>query len=327
MAVGDTIFLSVNSLMRVVFLNHEGLHVDWYCYSMKENSPMKWISRLTDCVDYIDAHLTDEIDVDVLCDMACLSRMYFFRMFEAVTGTGYREYVRNRKMTLAVKDLQASDAKVIDVAFKYGYSSSEAFSRAFKSVHGVSPSLVKDDGVQLKSYGKLTFNISINGDEEINYRIEKKDAFTVLGLVCHTSEDDGRNYVDIPAFWTEVYENGDYQKLCELAGAPDHSFGICMDYKFKTNEFDYWVAVADERDDDFGYAKRIVEAATWAVFEVVGPMPNAMQAVWKKIFRDWLPATGYEIAYGPQIEYYSHGDSSKADYYSEIWIPLVMNES
>ncbi len=297
---------------------------------MKENTHMKWISRLTECVEYIDAHLTDEIDVDVLCNMACLSRMYFFRMFEAVTGTGYREYVRNRKMTLAAKDLQTSDAKVIDVAFKYGYSSSEAFSRAFKSVHGVSPSLVKEDGISLKSYGKLTFNISINGDEQINYRIEKKEAFCVIGLVCHTSEDDGRNYVEIPAFWQEQHSSGNYQKLCSSVGDPDYCFGICMDYEFGTNEFDYWVAVPYDKDEqvfESGYAKRVIEAATWAVFEVVGPMPDAMQAVWKKIFREWLPATGYEIAYGPQVEYYSQDDGNKEDYYSEIWIPLVVSES
>ena len=295
---------------------------------MKDNSPMKWIDRLTDCVDYIDAHLTDEIDVDVLCEMACLSRMYFFRMFEAVTGTGYREYVRNRKMTMAAKDLQINDAKVIDVAFQYGYSSSEAFSRAFKSVHGVSPSMVKDEGVKLKSYGKLNFNISISGDEEMKYRIEKKDAFPVIGLVCHTSEEDGRNYVEIPAFWERQHSNGNYQQLCKFAGEPDHCFGICMDYESGSHEFDYWVAVPYDEDSDFhnDYAKTVVAPATWAVFEVVGPMPDAMQAVWKKIFREWLPATGYEIANGPQVEYYSQDDSSKADYYSEIWIPLVVNE-
>jgi AraC family transcriptional regulator len=163
------------------------------------------------------------------------------------------------------KDLQTSDAKVIDVAFQFGYSSFEVFSRTFKSVDGGSPSLVKEVGIQLKSYGKLAFNLSINGNEEINYRIEKKDAFSVIGLVCHTSEDDRRNYAEIPAFWTEVNQDGGDQNLCEFAGTPDHCFGMCMDYDVETNEFDYWVAVVDERgeqDDDNDYAKRVVEAAT-----------------------------------------------------------------
>lgn len=96
---------------------------------------MKWIERLTDCVDYIEDNLEGEIDQDLLCRKACLSRFYFLRLFEAVTGMGVSEYIRRRKMTLAARELM-SGAKVIDTAFRYGYSSPEAFTRAFKGVHG-----------------------------------------------------------------------------------------------------------------------------------------------------------------------------------------------
>ena len=284
---------------------------------------MKWINRLTDCVDYIEENLTGEIDVDVLCEKACLSRLYFFRMFEAVTGFSLRDYERNRKMTLAAKELQLSNAKVIDVAFKYGYSSSEAFSRAFKNVHGISPSQAKQKGSKLKSHGKLNFNISITGDEEIKYAIVKKKSFEVLGTSIVTTDVDGENNREIPQFWLDVREDGRWGQLCELGGFSEFAYGICFDDDRSTKHFKYMAGVPYNNKSSDAFELLTIPAATWAVFDCVGPMPDAMQVVWEKIFRDWLPATGFEIASIPQIEYYYPGDPWSDDYRSEIWIPVL----
>ncbi|GAB3792347.1 hypothetical protein GCM10028868_07620 [Virgibacillus kimchii] len=66
-----------------------------------------------------------------------------------------------------------------------------------------------------------------------------------------------------------------------------------------------------------------IPAAAWAVFPVHGAMPDAMPKVWKRIFSEWFPATGYEHAGGPEMEIYpTDADPSTEDYYSEIWIPI-----
>lgn len=69
----------------------------------------------------------------------------------------------------------------------------------------------------------------------------------------------------------------------------------------------------------------IIPSSSWAVFEILGPMRpllNAMQDIWKRIYSEWLPNSGYEHAMLLEIEYYSVGDMMAVDYKSEIWIPI-----
>ncbi len=61
------------------------------------------------------------------------------------------------------------------MAIKYGYISSDTFSRAFQKMHGVTPSNARNRGVQLKAFPKISFQISIKGDTEMDYRIENLD--------------------------------------------------------------------------------------------------------------------------------------------------------
>jgi len=281
---------------------------------------VKWIERLTDCVDYLENHLDGEIDWNVLCDRACLSRLYFSRLFEAATGMGVSEYQRRRRMTLAVRDLLGG-RKVIDVALDYGYSSPEAFCRAFKSVHGIAPSQAGEPGAALKSYHRLSFSISIKGDREMNYRMERKDALKFFGTSIGTSSEDGQNYVEIPRFWQESWKNGVMERLNGVSpGSP--CYGICFECEGDGPEFRYAIAVDDRGGDGKGFESLEVPPSEWAVFESVGPMPGAIQDVWKRIFSEWLPATGYELRNAPQIEYYPPGDSQAADYRCEVWIPV-----
>ena len=122
---------------------------------------MEWIDRMNNAVDYIELNLTDEISYEKLAQIACCSTYHFQRMFSFITGVPLSEYIRRRRLTLAAFELQTSNIKVIDVAIKYGYESPEAFSRAFKNLHGVMPISARDIGVSLKAFPKMTFLISI----------------------------------------------------------------------------------------------------------------------------------------------------------------------
>ncbi|MDC7219068.1 MAG: AraC family transcriptional regulator [Spirochaetales bacterium] len=283
---------------------------------------MKWIERLTDCVDYIEENLCGEIDMDVLCDKACLSRLYFTRLFDAVTGVSLSEYIRRRRMTLAVKDLISGEKKVIDVAYDYGYSSPEAFSRAFKSVHAISPSQVKGKANQLKSYHKIGFSISIKGDIEMNYRIEEKDAFRVLGTSLTTTTEDNRNFEEIPRFWQEIVAAGVTKELGNYSSDFGKMFGICFDEQ-PDKTFTYSVSVPFKGQDKGRFEEREIPAGKWAIFECKGPMPRALQDTWHRIFAEWLPATGHELAKLPQVEYYIPKDEKMREYWAEVWLPIL----
>ncbi len=114
---------------------------------------------------------------------------------------------------MAAFELQTSNIKVIDVAVKYGYESPEAFSRAFKNLHGVMPISARDIGVSLKAFPKMTFSISIKGVSEMNYRIEEKEPFEVFGLELKTTVVNGQCYKDIPEFWMACGRDGRGQAL------------------------------------------------------------------------------------------------------------------
>ena len=176
---------------------------------------MDWIERLNDAVKYIEENLSSDIDYSLAAQRACCSLYHFQRMFSYISGIPLSEYVRRRKMSLAAADIIGGE-KIIDVAVKYGYSSPTAFNRAFKSVHGVAPSDARSCGTVLKSYPPLVFKITVKGVYEMNYRIEKKDAFRVVGVSSPMETDMEKNFSVIPLFWEKCLSNGTIEKLCGI---------------------------------------------------------------------------------------------------------------
>ena len=155
---------------------------------------MEWIDRLNDAIGYIEEHLRGEIDAAQLGKIACCSSYHFQRMFTYMAGIPLSEYIRRRRMSLAAVDLQGKNVKIIDVAGKYGYNSPTAFNRAFQSVHGVAPSAVKNEGVSVKSFPPIQFKITVKGVEEMNYRIETKEAFRIVGVSVPLDKDIEKNF-------------------------------------------------------------------------------------------------------------------------------------
>jgi len=286
---------------------------------------MKWLKRMQDCIDYIEMNLKGTIDIDKLSQMTFLSRRYFMRMFEALTDMSVSEYIRNRKMTLATRELMEAKRKIIDIAFDYGYSSPEAFSRAFKSVHGISPSKVSSQNLKLKSYSHISFQISIKGEIEMNYKIEKKKAFKVLGKSIITTTEINNNFIELPNFWHKLYKDGTIDKMVKLSQSDGSKYGICMPpMGDNRKEFEYVIAVSYNGENKEDLKVFDIPEITWAVFECHGSMPQAIQKVWSRIFSEWLHATNYEINTKlPDVEYYSPGNNNEPDYYSEIWVPII----
>jgi len=172
---------------------------------------MEWLDSMNEAMAYIEAHLSDRnngIDYVEIAKAACCSSFHFQRVFPFITGITLSDYISRRRLTLAAFDLQTSDIKVIDVALKYGYESPEAFSRAFKLLNGVMPISARDNGTILKTFPRLSFQIMIKGDTEMNYRIEEKEAFEIFGLELKTNTVNGQCFKDIPAFWEACEKDG-----------------------------------------------------------------------------------------------------------------------
>lgn len=121
---------------------------------------MDWLTKMNDALHYIEENLEGNIDYQMAARIACCSLTRFQRMFVFVTDITVGDYVRCRKMALAARELRETNIKIVDLAVKYGYDSPDAFSRAFRAFHGVSPSDTRKTG-KAKEYPPITFQINI----------------------------------------------------------------------------------------------------------------------------------------------------------------------
>lgn len=283
---------------------------------------MEWLECLNKAIDYIEENLDSEIDLNEVSKIACCSTFHFQRMFSYIADQPISEYVRKRRMSKAVFDLLNTDQKIIDIALKYGYDSPTAFNRAFQSIHGVAPSVAREKGITLKAYPPISFKITIKGEAEMNYRIEKKDAFRIIGVKEHFDVNLEEGFLKVPLFWQKVAGEGIVPKMCAFMDKEPYGVLGVSTY-INGKDFDYYIAVATDKEIPKDYAEFTVPACTWAIFECIGAMPNAIQSLQKRIVTEWLPSSGYEYANAPDIEVYFEGDQTKDDYRCEVWLPIV----
>jgi len=294
---------------------------------------MEWLARMNRTLDYIEDNLCGEIDYRKLEKAACCSAHTFFKMFSYVADVSLAEYIRRRRLTLAALELQSGGVKVIDVALKYGYESPVSFARAFQAMHGITPSQAKKSGPMLKAYPRISFQISITGVEQMDYRIEKKEAFQVFGIEGVFRTDESGPRPKTPAdLWKDCHANGAIKKLDADAGKPpafvpqnlDRVHAICSYREVAAGEFPYMIcAFAGEGSNTQGYAAIDVPAHTWAVFPsgkfAWDEMDNVMESLYKRFFTEWLPTSQYEQVGGLDMELYG-GDEGHG--YVEIWFAV-----
>lgn len=286
---------------------------------------MDYVTGIQRAIDYVEDNICDELDYDVIAQRAACSSFYFQRIFGILCGVPLGEYIRNRRLTLAGSELINTDAKIIDIALKYGYESPESFSRAFSKFHGITPSDARKDSSKLKSFSRLSVQIIMKGGSVMNYKIVEKPPFKVLEKVETQSVKDEENKNSIPEFWTKCHKDGTVKLLTEIATDNEFIFGICYGNEQKDSDtFDYAIGAVCEENctapDGFRISK--IPTRTWAVFECIGAMPGAMQDTWHKICAEFFPTSGYTPTQEMDIEAYSMGDMSSADYKSEIWVPI-----
>ncbi|MBQ7059357.1 MAG: AraC family transcriptional regulator [Firmicutes bacterium] len=145
---------------------------------------MDWITGMQRAIDYIEDHLTEEINYEEVAGTAFSSSYHFQRLFSLLSGYTLGEYIRMRRLTLAGHDLVYGH-KVLETALKYGYDSPESFSKAFKNFHGITPSMARTKEAKLNSFSKLSISIQLIGGNQMNYQIIKKPAMTLVGFKRH----------------------------------------------------------------------------------------------------------------------------------------------
>lgn len=294
---------------------------------MKGGSYMDALKCMNDALDYIEKNIENEINYKEIAKIACCSEYHFKRMFSFIAGIGISEYVRRRRLTLAAFDLRNSDIRIIDIAVKYGYNSADSFARAFNIIHGIMPSEARNSKYMLKAYPKMTFQISISGGCEMNYRIVEKEAFKIVGLKKRVPIIfEGVNH-EIAEMWQSLTP----EKIMELKslsniepmGMLSASVNFSETRMDEQGELDHYIGVATTNKFVDQFEVLEVNPGTWAVFEAVGEFPKTLQNVWGRIYSEWFPSSNYEVAPGPEILWNESKDTTSPMFKSEIWIPIV----
>jgi AraC family transcriptional regulator len=292
---------------------------------------MSWLDKMNNVIEYIEKNLDNEINMNKIAEISCYSVTTFQRMFSIICDMSLSEYIRHRRLTLAAFELQNSNIKIVDLSAKYKYESPEAFTRAFNSLHGVSPTVARQIGTSLKAYPRISFQLTLKGDAPMNYRIEQKDDFAVYGIERIISTRDGSNWKDVPDFWMENVSNGMLDKLMQSTNLPVPDEGInlinAIDcYRtINSDAIPYMLfAFKTEKSDVEGFTVVDVPSSTWAIFKselhTVEETSNALTGLIKRIYTDWLPTANYSKVENYELELTY---KCKDKYYSEIWIRVI----
>ncbi|HFO1030942.1 MULTISPECIES: AraC family transcriptional regulator [unclassified Bacillus cereus group] len=288
---------------------------------------MDSLKNMNAAMHYIENNLTNEINFKEVAKLAYCSEYHFKRMFSFLAGISLSEYIRCRRLTLAAFELKNSDAKVIDVAIKYGYNSPDSFARAFQNLHGITPSEARNSSHSLKACSPMTFQLSIQGGNEMNYRIEEKEPFRIIGITKRVPIVFNGVNEEIASMWKslnpDVIQTLKSLSNMEPTGIISASTNFSEGRMEEKGELDHYIGVATMKDCPEQFAQLEVAASTWAIFEAVGPFPDALQNVWGRIYSEWFPSSNYELAEGPEILWNEQKDISSPNFKSEIWIPVL----
>lgn len=287
------------------------------------------MDRINRAIDYVEAHMTEEIDLQQAAARACCSVYHFQRMFSYITDISLSEYIRRRRLTLAAFELRESGGKVIDIAAKYGYHSPEAFSRAFKSMHGIMPTKARDPGVPLKAYPKLSFHMFVDGDREIRYQIMQKPAFEVCGIKADIVADSERMQSQITKFWEDNINSGVVGQFHRDIGLDYHTPLNAALFHYTPSKFSYMICYdAPSGGVPAGYFVLPVPSLTWVVFSTAkhpGHLTTrVVRRMRERIFLEWFPTSGYTQAEGPEFERFRREDGV---FVVEVWIPIARSDA
>lgn len=277
---------------------------------------MNWVKRLNQAIEFIEENLDGQLDYEDVAGIAGCPSYYFQQMFLYMTDMTLREYIRRRRLSLAAVELQKGNRKVTDIAMKYGYESPTAFTRAFKNFHGTTPSALKTEPVSFQAYPPLSFSMAVHGGAPLQFRVEEKGAFRLVGLSCPLSKELTENFERIPAVWDAALEDGTLAWLSSMAdGEPKGLLGVSVHH---TEDWKYMIAVRSEQKAG-EFEEYQIPACRWAVFEGRGTN-RTLQELEKRVITQWLPTSGYTYANIPDIEVYIQADPEDAVY--EYWLPV-----
>lgn len=284
------------------------------------------ISTLTALVDLVEQRMSEEIDVASFAGEQGTTEYHLRRMFSSLASMPLSEYVRRRRMTLAAADV-VENGELLGIAVRYGYGSTEAFSRAFRAIHGASPGDVRRDGGPLRTQPQIRFRLTIQGSTSMETRIAVRPAFTLIGystpvrLIHQGVNPQIQEFIAALPISEHArlknMSNGEPPGLLQVSADvdPDYTEGTELIYMHGVSVDADTVVPKDLDAID-------VTAGQWAIFRTEGPFPDALQSTWAATATDWFPSNPWRLRPGPSIvAVLDHADDFTTAT-SELWLPV-----
>src|SRR6188472_3672009 len=287
------------------------------------------IAALNSAVEAVETHLAAEpstpLDLSALARLLGTTEHHLRRMFSSLATMPLSEYVRRRRMSMAAADLVAGDDDLLTVAVRYGYGSTEAFSRAFRAVHGTGPGDVRRDGGPLRTQPQIRFHLTVQGGIPMDTRIT--DLPTVR-LVGHAKRvplvHEGVNPFiaeHVAAISVEEIVRLKTLNDTEPTGVLSVSADLDPD-RTEGSELTYLQGVATTASPPEGLDVIEVGAGTWAVFHIEGPHPTALQDAWAATATTWFPSQPWRLRPGPEIVAMLALDADAGTATCDLWLPV-----
>ncbi|MFF8615269.1 GyrI-like domain-containing protein [Streptomyces sp. NPDC015350] len=282
------------------------------------------LEKLNQAMEHIEDRLDRRIEVTELARIAMTSEYHFRRMFSALAGMPLSEYVRRRRLTLAGAEVLTGERTLLEIAVRYGYSSGEAFARAFRAMHGVGPGEARRAGAALRSQPRMSFRLVVEGSSSMQYRIVEKGEFRVVGKRARVPlVHEGMNPA-IAEFIRGIGKETTGRIAALSDQQPEGIVGVSDkldESRAEGTELDYYHGVVTGADVPDDLDALVVPAGSWAVFENSGPFPQALQYLWRDVFTQWFPSNPYRSRPGPEIlRTRLSPDGARAE--AELWIPV-----
>ncbi len=299
---------------------------------------MDWMTGIQRAIDYIEEHITEDIDREAVAGESFSSYYHFQRVFSILCGYTLGEYIRLRRLSLAGAELANGSIKVIDAALKYGYDSPESFSKAFRSFHGLTPSEARRNGSKLRSFSRLSIKITLEGGSIMNYRIEEKPELILTGFKAHFTgapygkdreEQEGRLFTTTRGIqWFLHGASHDSDPHCVIDNITDegYDFYYCHPLAQWTRENLYNRDVTGvDFIESMGLETVVVPKMTYIIFETKDtddPITDYMGLLNQRVqvLTEWLPEMGFRLAPAPELAVYHWVPKSERNV--QVWLPV-----
>lgn len=293
---------------------------------------MEWIVAMQQAITYMEEHIMEEINYEDVAKQVHTSIYEFHRAFSFLTGMTANAYIRNRRLSLAGREIVETNAKITDIALKYGYETPESFTKAFTRFHGIAPKFAREKSAKLLLFNPLVIKIIVEGGKTMDYRIVQTEEQKFIALVTSFRNEiinDEENR-DIPDFWGECHDKNLVEAIRNLRPEGKRDlYGLCSPTKQGEGTFEYGIGVLiDGATSEFdtaemekaGYSIWDVKPGTYVVFDCIGEDGDCIGDTWSKFYKEFLPQMGYESE--AETDYEIYFENGRSGLFCELWIPV-----